>query len=255
MPVLKGHTFQSSSRETIVLDLGDLGRQAAKLREAAERQAAGIIDRARIEAEHKSQQAQDEAHAKGFEAGHAEGHANGLAQGKAEAFNEAKQQLTALQSAWTSALHTFDSERKLLRQEAETAVLRLALQLAGKVLHRAVEVEPGRVVDQARAALSYVLEPTSVRIALHPDDRALVESAMPGLIAGAVCGCDITMEDDAAITRGGCVVKHPQGAVDATLQTQLHRLTELLMPGFDTAAHAGAASDDTLTEGGRDGDV
>jgi flagellar assembly protein FliH len=231
MPVLKGNLFQPSNRETIVLDLGDLARQAAKLREAAERKAADIIDHAQVEAQHKARQVEQQAHQKGFDAGHAEGFAKGQEQGRQQAFADSQQSLSELKAAWDQTIEGFDAERQSLREQAESSVLRLALCIAEKVVHRAVRVEPSRVVDQVRSALDYVLEPTSVKLAIHPEDRPFIEEALPSLLNQAGSGCDITVEDDPTIARGGCILRHPQGVVNATLDTQLIRLAELLIPG------------------------
>ncbi|MEM9253198.1 MAG: hypothetical protein AAGB29_12690, partial [Planctomycetota bacterium] len=157
MPHLKSHAAVPAIKEAVVLDLGDIGAQAAKLRLAAEARAQQII----AEAESKAAELIDAARGTGLEEGRAQGHAEGLKQGheqgKAEALAQWQEQLQNLTDAWADAASRFDAHRAQLRREAHHAVLRFAVRMGEKLTHRVVEVDESVILDQVAAALDHVL--------------------------------------------------------------------------------------------------
>ena len=62
----------------------------------------------------------------------------------------------------------------LLRANPMSEV-RFSLQLAGKIVHRVIEVDPKVVLDQVAEALELVAGSAAVELAVNPEDRALLE--------------------------------------------------------------------------------
>jgi len=71
MALIKAAQTGDLQREAIVLDLGDLRRQAADLRAAAEATAERIVDEARRQAKALTDGAAERGHAEGLERGKA----------------------------------------------------------------------------------------------------------------------------------------------------------------------------------------
>ncbi len=117
--------------------------------------------------------------------------------------------------------------REGLAQEAETATLKLAVALAEKVIARHLDTHPDAVVDALRDALAHVLEPVAATARVDPADLEAVEHATPGLAAAG--GGAVRVVADEAVPRGGCVVEHGAGEVDARIETKLQRLAGLLL--------------------------
>jgi flagellar assembly protein FliH len=85
-------------------------------------------------------------------------------------------------------------------------------------------------------------EPTNVKIALHPEDRALIEDMLPRLHQSLQDGVHIGLVDDPALARGGCVLSTKGGDIDASIDTQVRRLAEALLP--ERAARSMVAGDE-----------
>jgi flagellar assembly protein FliH len=229
MPLLKAQPHRPATRDAIVLDLGDLGRQAAKLRSHAEAQAETILAEARAEAARLTAGAAEAGERRGYEAGFARGQTDGTQQGRAEAAESFGQQLTELQSSWSAAAQEHDTLAKAARQEATSTALQLAAALAEKVIHRCVEHDHELIVRQVRSALDHVLEPTRVRIHIHPDDRPTLDEVLPAMVKALDVVEHAELVKDATVGRGGCVVQAGPATIDATVQTQLDRLSTLLL--------------------------
>ncbi|HEU4975154.1 MAG TPA: FliH/SctL family protein [Baekduia sp.] len=158
------------------------------------------------------------------EAARAAGHEAGFQAGLAEAQQHMAVAIAALQEAVAGVA----AERERVTAAVEPATVDLALRIAEQALGGAVAVEPERVIDVVRGALRRLVERARVTILVHPDDMELVRSASAGLIAelGGMEHCDVQAER--RVARGGAVVRTVEGEIDATLDTKLARVREVL---------------------------
>lgn len=230
MALIKSHQARDLAHDAIVLDLGDLRRQAKVLIDRAHVEAQRLVDEGKAKADAMTADADRRGYDAGYARGEAEGRAAGQAAGRAEALAAYGQQLQQLQQAWIAAAQQWDADRRAMLIEARQSLLTLAIQMARKVVRRVPEVDPSIVVDQVAEAVAYVARPCDVTVRVHPEDRPLLDDAMPSLIEQLTQVEHATLVDDQTIQRGGCVVTYGQGRIDATLDTQLDRLIDTLMP-------------------------
>lgn len=231
MPVIRHAEAGVMARDAIVLDLGDLSRQGEALRAEAKRRADAILVEARAERERILTGVTEEARKAGYDAGYADGMARGRADGAAAAMQEHRERLSELDAAWSKSLEAHEAARESLLMMAHRDVLRLTAVIAEKVVKRAVELDASVVTRQMAAALSLLGRPTRVTIALHPDDEHAAREALPSLLSRLVNAkhADLVLEE--SFSRGSCIVRGDRGGeIDATIDTQLDRLVEALLP-------------------------
>jgi len=230
MALIKSQHADDLAHDAIVLDLGDLRRQARVLMDRAKLEAERIVAEAKQEAEQLTAGAEH----KGYEAGHArgleEGRTAGHAAGRAEAIAEYRQQLDQLQEAWVHAARQWDADRRTMLLEARQSLLALAIQLAEKIVRRVPKIDPSIVVDQVAEAIEYVARPCDVTVRVNAQDRPLLDDAMTQLIDELGQVEHAHLVNDERITPGGCVVTYGAGHIDATLETQLQRVVDALLP-------------------------
>lgn len=242
MALIKNSIAGSIARDAVVLDLGDLQRQASVIVRHAREQAEAILAEARAERERII--------AGGFEQGRAEGTSKGLEEGReqgrvqavAAARAEHAAKLEQVEGAWSGALAEFCAQRDVLVHRATDDVLRLAISIAERVIKRAIAVDPAVVVEQLRAVLAVVVRPTELVISVHPEDRPIIQSALPGLLAFFSAVKHVELVDDAALTRGSCIARTRAdadsaaagnvggGGIDASITTQIDRIVEAILP-------------------------
>lgn len=232
-------------REAIVLDLGDLGAQAARLRMQAQAHAEQILTDANDKARALVVETTEAADARGHAEGLARGIEEGREQGRAQALAEGKEQLDTLTHSMAEVASRWEQQRLTLERDAREAVLAFALRAVEKLVHRAVEADPEVAARQVGDALESVLSPHDITVRIHPDDRPVVEEALPQLVAAVGSLGHVTLVDDVAAGRGGCVLETIGGSIDATIRTQLDRLTDLILP-HDTAPAEPLATQDAV---------
>lgn len=230
MSLIKSAKSDRILRDAIVLDMGDLARQAERILQTARTDAAQLIEDARAEAQRLIEGADARGYAEGLERGHADGYESGSQEGRQLALSQATEQIKNLEASWRAALEIWESQRRAWLHEAREDSIRFAFAVAERIVHRLVKADPTIIADQVAAALALLSRPTSVEITIHPDDRPLVEQTLPVLLS-EIASCEHSViRPDAAIERGGCIVATRGGRIDATIQTQLDRIAEALVP-------------------------
>lgn len=243
MAVIKRADAQSVEREAVVLDLGDIARQAELLRRRAREQAEAIVEEARAEREKLIADARELGFSTGLDAGYREGYAQGEEEGREASTRAARVKLDEIERAWTAALDDFADQRHHLLVECKENVVRLALSIAERVIHRAVDADTRVVLAQVEHALRLIGRPTRLSVAVHPDDGAMVRRALPSISARLGALEHVVLEEDSNIERGGCVVRTAEGGeIDASLATQISRIAQTLIPQSDRREGGGASS-------------
>jgi len=124
----------------------------------------------------------------------------------------------------------WDEQRRDMLRDATGATIEFALKLAEKLVHRSIRVDPSIVIDQVANALAHVLRPLDVTVRIHPGDHPILEQAMPQLLAEFQHLEHVHLIDDENISSGGCVVSFGQGLIDATIEKQMERIVDMILP-------------------------
>jgi flagellar assembly protein FliH len=148
----------------------------------------------------------------------------GLHEGREEALAALAPGVEALSQA-VEALQVSQHERAA---RLEAHAVDLALLLAEKVIGGALAVEPARVVEAVRGALRGIVERERITVLVHPEDLELVRDAMDGLRT-TLGGIEHTeVQAERRVSRGGAIVRTPDGDVDARVETKLQRAREVV---------------------------
>ncbi|MBL8989962.1 MAG: hypothetical protein JNJ48_00110 [Phycisphaerae bacterium] len=237
MALIKHANLGDLSKCAVVLDLGDLQRQADAILSAARQRAAAELDEARRERERLVAGAAEAGHAQGLARGLAEGRERGFEQGRAEALAANQEAIAKLRASWAAALDGWNAQRDGMLDAARRDVVGLAAMVAEKVTRRAVRLDPSAVVDQMREVLALVLRPSRLVVRVNPADRPLVEAALPEAMARFHNAQHVELMDDPGVERGSCVARlaGSDGEIDASIGTQLERIVAELLPGEASA--------------------
>jgi flagellar assembly protein FliH len=211
-------------------DLGDLQKQAAGIVDAARTEAARIIAEAQTQATAIAEEAAPRGFAEGREQGLVEGRDEGCRVGREETIGQYTADLSSLAESWTAAIEAFEADRNAALQVAREDIIGLALAVGARITRRVIEADPAVVQDQVAEAISLVTAPSGLTLSVNPDDRKLVEAVLPALCERLQVGNHVQLRDDPLVERGGCVLSTGKGVIDATLEKQIERIAEVLLP-------------------------
>ncbi|WP_146974407.1 FliH/SctL family protein [Lujinxingia vulgaris] len=122
------------------------------------------------------------------------------------------------------------AEYDLLLQRAEPDMVRLAFQIASRLIGETLEMAPERVEQMVARSLELVRGKRQVLLRVHPDDLATLRAAEARL-SYVVGGVPVHLQADEEVARGGCLIETESGQIDARLQTQLDVLQAALLDG------------------------
>jgi len=147
------------------------------------------------------------------QAGYQDGYRDGLA--ALASFKQTFAQQMAAQL--TPLLSSFDQAFSELETEIADSVARTATLLARQVLRGELVARPEQVARVASEAVNAVLlTARHIRVFVHPDDLALVQSGAEEALAAR----GARLLTDAGLARGGCHVESDLGQIDARIETR-----------------------------------
>ena len=149
-------------------------------------------------------------------------------QGLREGREEALAALTPGLEALSQAAEAVQADQYVRADRLEAHAVDLALFLAEKIIGGALAVEPERVLEAVRGALRGIVERERITVLVHPEDLELVRDSMDAVRAslGGIEHCEVQAER--RVSRGGAVVRTPDGDVDARVDTKLQRAREVV---------------------------
>jgi len=112
-------------------------------------------------------------------------------------------------------------------QQAETSLIRLALEAARRVVAD-MPVTPEIVEAVVREAVRQAGDTTEITIQLNPDDLALLHKHQSPLLQGLPETGPLKFLPCQEVTRGGCFIQTRFGLLDARRETKLEQLRESL---------------------------
>jgi flagellar biosynthesis/type III secretory pathway protein FliH len=115
--------------------------------------------------------------------------------------------------------------RATLEEDVTQEAALLAMEVAAKVVRAELTTRPELVVGVVQSAIRRAAERGRLVVRVNPADLETCRAAA-GEIGERMGGIDdLRFVDEPRVTPGGCVVETVAGDVDATLETQIARIT------------------------------
>ncbi len=130
-------------------------------------------------------------------------------------------------------LSGFARQRRELLMELQPHVVRIAVEVARRIVRRELRTDPGMVARTVETALEQVAEASQTRVRVHPLDAQVLQSTIREIVSAPDEAAAVEIIPDGSVERGGCVVESDRGIVDARLATQFEEMQTRLMDGLD----------------------
>lgn len=146
-----------------------------------------------------------------FAGGYKKGEAAGLQQGAAQ-YQPAIEQLAR-------TVKELAQLRRKFRRDAEQDVVKLALAIGKRIVHRELSIDAGAVLGVVKAALEKLEGREVDKVRLCPQDVEAVRAHL-----GKIPGPAIELIPDAKLARGSAIFETARGNLDASVETQLEEI-------------------------------
>ncbi|HEY3083493.1 MAG TPA: FliH/SctL family protein [Chloroflexota bacterium] len=214
--------------------LVDAQAEAERVREVAQLEAEELrataldeLARARGEADEIGRAAVEEAERLRREAAEA-GRTSGLAEGRAQGYDagltRAEEETAERTAQVTRLAQSAAVDRRELLRNAEAEVVRLAIQIARKVLGRELHLDPTTVNRIAEAALQHVAIDGVIKLRVNPADHGELSAYWQRNHGAAEADRTYEVVADEGVAPGGVLIDTRAGSIDARIETQLEEI-------------------------------
>ncbi|WP_067729379.1 flagellar assembly protein FliH [Oceanobacillus damuensis] len=113
-------------------------------------------------------------------------------------------------------------------EKSDEAILQLAVQVAGKILNQEISEVPSTFMGVVHGAVNEIKDQSVVTINLHPTNYDLVMQHKEELRRSLGNDTKLTIYIDDNLAENACLIEHPFGQIDASIDTQLIKIREAL---------------------------
>jgi flagellar assembly protein FliH len=149
----------------------------------------------------------------------------GMAEARNRMASEIAKAAEPLRERLTQTLDELASLRSTLTSRTERDLVRLALEIAKKIVHREVTIDHEIALTLTRVALSRLHNRAAATIRLHPDDYSYVCAHREQINSMGA----IEIVEDRSIGRGGCLIQTEMGDIDGRIEQQFMEIERGLM--------------------------
>jgi len=149
-----------------------------------------------------------------------EAYHRGFSEGKNVGREQAKAELQPVLDQLGRSLATLSSLRSKIRSEAEGDLLKLAISIARRVLHRELTLDPESIEGLIRVALEKLQSRELCRIRVHPDQENAIRSALERFSNSQ----KVELIADSSMQCGDVVFETMHGNLDASIEAQLREI-------------------------------
>ena len=150
----------------------------------------------------------------------ADGREQGRREGMAEGEKRAMAELTPVMRRLTQSIEEVVRLGPQMRHDAEAEMVRLAIAIAKRVIHRELSVDPAALLGISKAALDAIDVRELHRVRVHPDDARLMTEELQRLSLPK----QVEVVGDARLERGAVILETTRGTLDASVGVQLSEI-------------------------------
>jgi flagellar assembly protein FliH len=144
----------------------------------------------------------------------------GLRAGEAAAKESLENEVRETIARLTASIAEMASLRAETIHRAEVDTVRLAIEIARRVLHRELTVDTSALGALIKAALEKLQAQEVYRVRVHPDQAKIVRTCLDEMGRSQA----IEVVNDASQSKGGAVFEISRGSLDASVETQLREI-------------------------------
>lgn len=146
-----------------------------------------------------------------------QGQQQGLLQGESNARQQLSGQVDAAVQRLARSIEEMSGYRQRYRREAEADLVRLALAISRRILHRELTIDPDALVGLIRVSLDKLDGQELHRVRVHPEYASAVRQYLDSM--GLPRKVEVIA--DPSLERGGALLESSRGVLDASAEIQL----------------------------------
>ena len=212
-----------------VFNLNDFDIEAKAILTLAKNQAEEMLSLTRSEIQTKKMEAEKKGYEEGNKKGHKEGYDKGLKEGEKIGTLDIEKKTLHLKNNILNIINYLESSKSEILQRAEVDLIKLSIEIAKKITKAKFENEPELIQQSVIEAIKFTAIKSDIVITLNPADKIIIDLFLPELKVKFDELEKINIIENIKIERGGCLVSSKAGGVDHSIESQFHKIYQLLL--------------------------
>jgi flagellar assembly protein FliH len=158
---------------------------------------------------------------------------DGFRQGEKAGWEIAEKKAEVIMKRYADTIQEMGRIKPTLYAQVEREVVKLALEVAKKIVHREVQVDKEIVQTLIKVALSHVAVKSAVTVHLHPTDYNFVLEQRTAAHRTEENDREIVLLADKSMDRGGCLIETECGDIDARIEEEFREVERTFFTGKD----------------------
>lgn len=155
---------------------------------------------------------------------HEQGYHDGFELGKQESLQ--KHQILIDEANEIIKKATKDYHVKI--EDSEEIIIELAIHTAQKVMKKGMKKNPESFLPIVRSAIKEIKDHSNISLYLHPKNYEFVRQQKKELVESLDGDTNLSIYIDQELNENDCLIEHPLGQIDASLDTQLLQIRKAL---------------------------
>ena len=143
----------------------------------------------------------------------------GFSEGRNIGHEQAAAELQPVMDRLSRSLADLATVRSKVRKTAEADLLKLAIAIARRVLHRELTLDPGSIEGLIRVALEKLESRELCRVRVHPDQEPVIRTLLARFSAAPV-----ELIPDPTLQCGDVLFETAHGTLDGSIEAQLQEI-------------------------------
>ncbi|MBV8424702.1 MAG: hypothetical protein JO349_05895 [Candidatus Eremiobacteraeota bacterium] len=154
-------------------------------------------------------------------------HDEGFTQGHHEGVDAAEKEMEEMLATMRGLIDMARAERHKIVEGAESEIVKLAMGIAERILHKAVETDREAVVAITKSAIAELVDRESITVRVNPIDLERMKQHRDSMLALGETKHMRVIEDQ-RVDPGGVIVETEAGTHDAKIATQVEEAKRVL---------------------------
>ena len=148
-----------------------------------------------------------------------ESYQRGFSEGRNIGHEQAAAELQPVMDRLSRSLADLATVRSKVRKTAESDLLKLAIAVARRVIHRELTLDPGSIEGLIRVALEKLESRELCRVRVHPDQEPVIRTLLARFSAAPV-----ELIPDPTLQCGDVLFETAHGTLDGSIEAQLQEI-------------------------------
>ena len=148
-----------------------------------------------------------------------EAYHRGFSEGRNVGHEQAVAEIAPMMDRLSRSLADLATVRSHVRKTAESDLLKLAIAVARRVIHRELTLDPGSIEGLIRVALEKLESRELCRVRVHPDQEPIIRTLLARFSAAPV-----ELIPDPTLQSGDVLFETAHGTLDGSIEAQLQEI-------------------------------